>query len=128
VLLTTPAWAQMPFIYSCAEDSHIDEAKKKALNSVGTNFVQTLLGPDPSLGFLALSKEWQQANTRAQFKTRALLIQRLYKPTDLRTQHVYLINAKGNSEGQIVCATDLTKPDGWELRIPGKVNVVPGSR
>src|SRR5208337_4820751 len=113
-LLTPPAWAQLPFVSSCAEDSHIDEAKRKALNSAAINFAEAFLGPDPSSGFAALSKEGQRTITEEQLTAQARAIQEQLQPTDLRAQHVYMLNISGRSTGRVICATDLKKADGWE--------------
>jgi len=128
-LLTSPAWAQLPFIdSSCAEDSHIGEAKRKALNSAAINFVEAFLGPDPSTGFAALSKEGQQGVTLEQFTAQAHAIREQLQPTDLRTQHVYVLNISGKSKGRVICATDLKKADGWEslatINVPEQAYVV----
>jgi hypothetical protein len=127
-LFASPAWAQPAlFASSCAEDSHIGEATRKALNSAAINFVDTFLGPDPSSGFAALSKEGQEGVTQEQFAAQARVIEQL-QPSDLRTQHVYLLNIAGKSARRVICATDLKKPDGWEslatINVPEQAYVV----
>ena len=87
-LLTTPVWAHLPFGYSCAEDFHIEEVTRKAINSVAINFAETLLGPNPGSGFAALSKEGQQSVTRDQLTAQARAVQQQLQPTDLRIQHL----------------------------------------
>lgn len=111
-LLATAAWAQSPFAYTCAEDSEIGEAKRKAADSVAMNFAETLLGKDPGAAFAALSGDGRQGVTPEQFRAQARAVQQL-EPKNLSVQHIYLIKLLGKSAVRAVCRTDVTKPDGW---------------
>jgi len=113
-LSTAGVFAQEPFVFSCGEDTHIDTAKGKVIDSVATDFVQMLLGSSPSAAFDLMSKAGQAETTRDQLDGAAIAILRQFEPTHITVQHTYLIELKGKSPGRVVCATDLSKPDGWE--------------
>jgi hypothetical protein len=113
-LWTVQAFAQEPFVFSCGEDTHIDIAKKKIVDSVAMDFVQTVLGSNPSAAFDLMSKAGRAETTCEQLDGAALAIVRQFEPTNVTLQHTYLIELKGKSPGRVVCATDLSKPDGWE--------------
>jgi len=108
------AFPQVPSAYSCAEDAHIVTAKKKTIDVVAMNFIQTVLGPSPSAAFDFMSKAGQAETTRQQLDGAAAKIIRQFEPKNVTLQHTYLIELKGKSPGRVVCATDLSKPDGWE--------------
>ena len=114
VLLPLPVCGQTPFAFSCAEDSHIDAAKKKAVDAVALNFVQTLLSATPGRAFDAFSKEGQKNVTREQLVAQGGALIEQFQPKNVATEHTYLISLVGNSPGRIVCATDLSNPEGWE--------------
>ena len=122
------ASAQSPFAFSCAEDTHIDAARKKAINSVAIKFIETLLGTTPSAAFGSLSKEGQVNVTGQQLSNQAAAIVQQFEPKNLTIQHTYLIELKGDSPGRVVCATDLSKPDGWEslgaISVPEQAHVL----
>jgi hypothetical protein len=114
ILCAGQALPQTPFVFSCAEDTHVDAGKKKTIESVSMNFVQTVLGPSPTLAFDLMSKAGQAETTREQFDSIAGGIVRQLEPKNVALQHIYLIELKGKSPGRVVCATDLSKPEGWE--------------
>jgi hypothetical protein len=60
------AWSQTPFVSSCAEDAKIDAAKRQAVETGATRFLQALFSPDPSAAFDALSTEGRQDTNREQ--------------------------------------------------------------
>ncbi|HWY56746.1 MAG TPA: hypothetical protein VNZ03_19930 [Terriglobales bacterium] len=108
------AFPQVPFAVSCAEDAHIDTAKKKTIDAVAMNFIQTVLGPNPSAAFDFMSKAGQAETTGQQLDGAVAAIIRQFEPKNVTLQNTYLIELKGKSPGRVVCATDLSKPDGWE--------------
>jgi len=112
---------------SCAEDTRIDTAKRQAIESAATDFVQRLLSPNPSSAFDVLTHEGKGNATPEQLSTQAAVIKR-FEPTNVTLRHTYLIELKGDSPGRVVCATDLTKPDGWEsltaASVPEQAHVV----
>lgn len=112
-LCASPALSQEPFASACGEDSHIDAAKRNAIDAVAVSFVETVLGSSPSNAFDRLSKPAQEAITPQQFDAVGQMV-RKFEPKNVTLQHTYLIHLKGKSPGRIVCATDLTKPEGWE--------------
>lgn len=114
ILAASQAFSQIPFASSCAEDAHIDTVKKKAIDTVAMTFIQTLLGPNPSAAFDLMSKAGQAEATGQQLDGMAAAIIRQFEPKNLTPQHTYLIELKGKSPGRVVCATDLSKPTGWE--------------
>jgi hypothetical protein len=114
VLSASQAFPQAPFAFSCGEDAHIDTAKKKTIDAVAMDFVRTVLGPSPSAAFDFMSKAGQAENTRQQLDGAAAAIIRQFEPKNVTLQHTYFIELKGKSPGRVVCATDLSKPDGWE--------------
>jgi hypothetical protein len=105
---------QTPFVSSCAEDAHIDTAKRKSIDAATTEFVQTLLGPNPSAAVDLMTRAGQAATTRAQIEGTGVAIARQFQLQNVNVQHTYLIELKGKSPGKIVCSTDLLKPQGWE--------------
>ncbi len=113
-LSVIPASTQSPSLFSCAEDTHIDVAKKKAIDSVAMNFVGTMRGPNPSAAFDSLSKEGQAKVTRGQLSGQAATIIQQLAPGNVTLQHTYFIELKGDSPGRVVCAASLSKPEGWE--------------
>jgi hypothetical protein len=92
---------------------HIDAAKRNEIDAVAVSFVETVLGSNPSGAFDRLSKPAQAATTPQQFDAVGQVV-RKFEPKNVALQHTYLIQLKGKSPGRVVCATDLTKPDGWE--------------
>jgi hypothetical protein len=114
VISAGQAFPQAPFAFSCAEDAHVDAGKKKTIDSVAMNFVQTVLGANPSAAFDLMSKTGQAETTREQFDGSAAGIIRQFDPKNVTVQHTYLVDLKGKSPGRVVCATDLSKPEGWE--------------
>ena len=114
VLAVGQVFGQIPFASSCGEDAHIETGKKKTIDTAAMNFVSTLLGPNPSLAFGLMSKAGQAEMSRDQFDGMAAGIVRQFEPKDVTLQHTYLIDLKGKSPGRVVCASDLSKPEGWE--------------
>jgi hypothetical protein len=113
-LLALPTWGQSLFAFSCGEDSHIDAAKRETIDTVATAFASSLLGTDPGAAFDAFSKEAQQTTARGKIAATGALFTQQFHPTNVSIQHTYLIKLSGKSPGRVICATDLTKPDGWE--------------
>jgi hypothetical protein len=113
VLSTVQAFAQGPFLGSCAEDAQIDAAKKKTIDSVATSFAQAVFGPNPSAAFNFMSKAGQAATTQQQFDGAVAIIRGL-EATNVILQHTYLIDLIGKSPGRVLCGSDFSKPDGWE--------------
>jgi len=112
-----PALAQSPSLSSCAEDTRINAANKKAIDSAAMDFVRTVLGPNPSAAFDSFSKEGQANVTRAQFSGEAATFMQQFEPKNVTVQHTYLIELKGDSPGRAVCGENLAKPEGWELLV-----------
>jgi hypothetical protein len=108
------ASCQAPFVSSCGEDGQIDGTTRKTIDSVAMNFIQTMLGPNPSSAYDLLSKDGQAGTSREQLEGVATKTVRPYEPKNLTVEHTYLIKLKGNSPGRVVCSTDLSKPEGWE--------------
>jgi hypothetical protein len=113
-LSSIQAFPQSPFLFSCGEDAHIGAAKRSAINSAALNFVKTILGPSPSTGFDLMSKAGQAESTSQQLGISAAAIVSQFQPANVTPQHTYVIELKGKSPGRVVCATDLSKSDGWE--------------
>src|SRR5579864_3953936 len=109
-----PAFAQSPFIYSCTEDSDITSNKRGLIESTANNFLQLLLGPNPEKAFELMSEKGRANVTREQLKGEASTILQQVKPQNISLQHTYFIELKGTSPGRVVCARDISKPDGWE--------------
>lgn len=114
ICVPPPASAQSLFASSCGEDAHINAAKREAIDSAAMAFAGSLLGPNPSAGFDLLSKETQQSTTREGIAADGQALIRQFDPKNVSVQHAYLVKLLGKSPGRVVCATDLTKPDGWE--------------
>ena len=112
---------------SCAEDAELDAAKKNSVDSVAMSFVKTLLSSNPSAAFDLFSREGQASTTRQRLENIAASTLRPYEPKDVTVQHTYLIEVKGPPPGRVLCATDLSKPDGWESlaakRVPQQAHV-----
>jgi hypothetical protein len=113
-LATLRAPAQQPNMSSCGEDGHIDTAKKKTIDTAALSFVQTVIGPSPSAAFDLMSQAGQAETNRQQLDSAALAIMRQFEPKNVAVQHTYLIKLKGGYPRRVVCATDLSKPGGWE--------------
>jgi len=113
VLLASQAFPQEPFASACGEDAHIDAAKRKTIETVAMNFIEAVLGPSPPVAFDFLSKPAQAETTSQQFDGVEAVIRR-FEPKNVTLQHTCFIELKGKSPGRVVCATDLSKPDGWE--------------
>jgi hypothetical protein len=117
------AWSQAPFVSSCAEDAEIEAAKRQAVDNSAIRFLQTLFSPDPSAAFDGLSTERRQITNRDEVSALARnVIQQFFTDEhdarigdlkDARIQKTYLISLKGKSPGSLVCASNLSKPDGW---------------
>ena len=111
-LWVSPVRSQEPFASACGEDTHIDAAKRTQIDAVAVSFVEAVLGSNSS-AFDRLTKPAQAAITPPQFDAVGQMV-RKFEPKNVTVQHTYLIQLKGKSPGRVVCATDLTKPDGWE--------------
>jgi hypothetical protein len=114
VLVALPARAQAPLAFSCGEDSHVDAAKKQAVDSAAMAFAALLIGTDPGAAFDSFSKVGQQSTTRDGLAASVGPFLRQFPPTNLAVQHTYFINLGGKSPGRAVCGADVSKPDGWE--------------
>jgi hypothetical protein len=113
VVWSRPALSQELFASACGEDAHIDASKRNDIDAVAVSFVEAVLSPNPSSAFGRLSKPAQATTTPQQFDAVGQIV-RKFEPKNVTLQHTYLIQLKGKSPGRVVCATDLTKPDGWE--------------
>jgi hypothetical protein len=113
VLLACQALPQEPFASACGEDAHVDAAKRKTIDAVAMNFVDTLLGPNPSVALDFLSRAARAETTSQQFEGVEAVIRR-FEAKNVILQHTYFIELKGKSPGRIVCGTDLSRPEGWE--------------
>ena len=105
--------AQGLFFSSCGEDAEIDPAQKSTIDSVAVDFVQTMVGNNPSAAFDLMSKAGQTGTTRQQLDGAIATGIHQFAPKNLTVQHTYLIELKGKSPGRVACATDFSKPDGW---------------
>jgi hypothetical protein len=127
VLVGTLASAQSPFVFSCAEDEHIDSVKRDAIDGIATKFVQALLNSGANTAYDMLSADAQTNVTIEQLQNQATAITK-YDPKNVVIRHTYYIQLKGESPGRVVCAKDLTRPDGWESlsaeSIPEQAHVV----
>jgi hypothetical protein len=101
-------------MFTCGEDAHIDKTKKKTIDSAALGFVQAVLGSTPSAAFDLMSQAGQAETSRQQLDNAALAIVTQFEPKSVAVEHTYLIELTGKSPGRVVCATDLSKPDGWE--------------
>lgn len=120
-LMALQGLAQAPVMFSCGQDAQIDATKKKAIESVALHFVQMMFGANPSAAFDVMSKAGQAETTRAQF-TAATEFARRFEPKNVVVQHTYFILLRGQSPGRVICATDLSKPEGWESLTAENVN------
>jgi hypothetical protein len=84
------------------------------IDAVAADFVRTVLGPSPSAAFAIMSRSAQTEITRQQLEGQATAMVRQYQPKNLTVQHTYIIELKGASPGRVICASDLSKPDGRE--------------
>src|SRR5206468_4332847 len=82
-LSAAQAFAQAPFVFSCAEDAHIDTAKKKTIDSVAMDFVQKVLGSSPSVAFDSMSKAGQADTPRQQLDGLGATIIRQFEPKNV---------------------------------------------
>jgi len=126
--LCRPLGAQAPFLFSCAEDTHIPAAKRQAINSVASDFAQKMLDQDVNGAFELFSEAGKANVTREQLQAQAATNLRQFELKNTSIQHTYFIELTGKSPGSVVCSTDLSKPDGWEsmaaANVPEQSHVV----
>jgi hypothetical protein len=101
------------FAASCAQDAEVDATKRNMIVRAGVTFMEALLGKDPASAFDLFSKEEQTEITRSQLVEMAMGFHKLLEPKGLTVEHTYLIRMKGQSPERVVCAKDLSRPDGW---------------
>src|SRR5690349_16470843 len=92
------AFAQSPFMASCADDARIEAAKRQAIDSIATAFLQRMLGPNANSAFEMFSVAGKANVTPEQFNQANAIIQKM-EPRDASVQHTYLIHLKGKSPG-----------------------------
>jgi hypothetical protein len=114
IAAATGARAQAPYSFACAEDAHVEAAKKQAVDSAAQAFAEAAFGTEPSSAFDLLTQEGQASMSREQMGGPAEAALRQLAPKTFAVQHTYLIDMKGSSPGRVVCAMDLTKPEGGE--------------
>ena len=100
------------FAASCARDTEIDATKRDVIVLAGLSFMEALLGKDPSSAFDLFSKEEQAELTRPRLVEMAAGFHKLFEPKGLAVDHTYFIRLKGKAPDRVVCARDLSKPDG----------------
>lgn len=105
------AFAQSAFVVTCAQDAHIDLAKKSAIDSAAVKFAGVLFSSNPGSAFDAFTKEGQQATTREKVAAIGEGLVRQFNPKNVAVQHSYLVELVGESAGPVVCGPDLSKPE-----------------
>ncbi len=113
VLLASQVFPQEPFASACGEDARIDAAKKKTIDAVAMSFVEAVLGPS-TLRCIRLLVESCSSRDDISAVRRSRRGYSALRADNVTPQHTYFIELKGKSPGRVVCATDLSKPDGWE--------------
>lgn len=108
------AWAQTPFASTCAEDEHIRAPQRASVDSVAQKFAQALLRSEATTAYDLLSDAGKHDVTQEQLATQMAAAIQQFEPKNLRIQHTYFVTLKGRSPGRLICATDLSKPNGWE--------------
>ena len=120
VLCVHSALAQSLFASSCVEDARIGDVKRHAINAAADAFMKKLLGASATGAYDMLSVEAKAKITSEQLQTQTAAMLK-FEPRELALQHTYVIALKGNSPGRVVCATDLSKPDGWQSVIAASI-------
>ncbi len=98
---------------SCGEDNHISAAQRQAIDAAALHFVRTLLGSNPWAAYNLMSTDGRQKVPNAHTLQQAATALEHFKPKHIKVQHTYDIHILGSSPGRVVCATDLSKSEGW---------------
>jgi hypothetical protein len=112
---SVPGRAQLPFFATCQEDSGIQPEKRKILESVAMDFVHKVLGANPEIAFDMMSDAGKGSSTREQLKAMAIAMFQKMQLRNISPLHTYIIELKGQSPGRVLCGTDYSRPEGWEL-------------
>jgi hypothetical protein len=128
IVFSGVACSQVPFAFSCAEDDHISAAKREAVDLAAQKFIQTLLSSRAGAAYDLFSEAGKLQVAREQLAAQTAAAIQQFEPKNLQVQHTYLLTLKGKSPGHAVCATDLSKPTGWEsvavADVPEQAHVV----
>jgi hypothetical protein len=112
-LLTVSCGKSGAFVSSCVQDEGIDPAKRQAIDSVALDFAGKLTGSEPTSALTLFTPEFQNATTRGQLDSLEASLIRPMQPKNLALVHSYLAKVPAGSPGRVICAKDITKPDGW---------------
>jgi hypothetical protein len=101
--------AQAPFMFTCAEDTHIPAAKKAQIDSAAMKFMDAVLASNTTAAHELLSTQGK-SNVSFDQMSQAIAAMNHLEPGAPAIQHTYFITLQGTSPGSILCAADLTKP------------------
>lgn len=101
------------FTSSCLQDAEIGTDKKAEIDGVALRFVNTLLGPKPGDAFDLFTMGGKIGVKPERLTLLAKEMFGAFAPKNLAIQHTYLVHITGEAPKSVICATDLTKPDGW---------------
>jgi hypothetical protein len=101
------------FTSSSLQDAQIGEGKKAEIDGVAIGFVKTFIGPKAGDAYDSFTEEGKINVSRKNIEALATKMYGSFAPQNLTVQHTYLVHITGEAPKSVICATDLTKPDGW---------------
>jgi hypothetical protein len=113
---------QGPAAASCGENDQINGPKRQVIETVALNFVQTLLGSNPSAAYTLLSEPGKREAPNEEALKRAGDAIQHFKPVDVKIQHTYVVDIVGKSPGRVICGSNLSKPEGWVSVVAANVS------
>src|ERR1035438_5167248 len=103
--ISAPNQGIVPFVSTCAADSEISQEERAALDEAAMQFVQTILGSNPTTAYSSFTVGAKQNVSLENFRA---LIQRSIQPmapfTNSHVVHTYLATVTGGTQDQrVVC-------------------------
>jgi len=112
--LAAPPQATAPFVSSCATDGEISVEDRATLDQAAMQFVQSLLGSNPTAAYSSFTADAKQTVSLENFTA---MVQQGIQPmapyTDLHVAHTYLAKVTGGTQEQRVVCGNLSSPEGW---------------
>jgi hypothetical protein len=98
---------------SCVQDDSIDPAKRHALDTAALDFAGKVISAEPTLALTSFVAQFQNAATRDQLESVEASVVRPMQPKNLALLHSYLVRVTAGAPSRVICAKDITRPDGW---------------
>src|SRR5947209_4124134 len=103
---------QPQLAFHCAQDADVDPMRRAMVESVATQFIQSVLSGDPGAAWDSMTDAAQRTTSRQLFVNAAVGGPMAAQPRNLTLQHTFLIHVVGTPSpgARVTCGADTGDP------------------